>query len=117
MELRGVAEVGERIGGADLSSAGLGLASRAFGPLSAALAVFTTFVDATIPVDPDDYDGVFAAGARSAFGKNPEDLTEAQRSALNHRYDGPIGVANMISDQKDNTADKVVKFFGSVLGG
>jgi hypothetical protein len=108
---------GAALGGVDLASAGLGLAGRAFGPLSAALGVFTTFVESTIPVHPEDYDGMRAAGARSAFGKDPEDLTDSQIKSLDHRYDGPIGVAHMISDQMDSTADKVGQFFGKLLGG
>lgn len=101
----------------DLAAAEMGAAGGSLGPLSLGLGAFTTFVHATIPTSPDDYDGMRAAGARSAFGKDPEYLTEAQSNALNSRYDGPVGVANMISDQMDSTADEVGDFFGKVFGG
>ena len=104
------------LGSLNLGGTAAGFVSK-LGPLGIAVGVFTTFVDATIPTSADDYDGMRAAGSRSAFGKDPQDLTDAQRRALDHRYDGPLGVAHMISDQMDSTADKVGKFFSGMFGG
>lgn len=50
------------------------------------------------------------------FGADADQLTDAQRVALSHRYDGAWGVANMISDSMDSKAAAAAKFIGGLFG-
>ncbi len=70
----------------------------------------------TLPTSNEDIDGVFDMGAHNMFGTSQANLTDEQTSALNHRYDGAWGVANMISDSMDSKAAKAGKFFSGLFG-
>lgn len=103
------------VGGLNVSSTVLGLAAIAkmpTNPLGLALGVAGGFIEATIPLDQQDYDDVRDMGARHMFGRGAAELTPAQTDALNRRYEGPVGVAHMISDKMDSTAEDVKHFFG-----
>ncbi|BBZ08133.1 hypothetical protein MDOR_23020 [Mycolicibacterium doricum] len=106
------------VGGLGMSSLILGLADLAklpTNPLGLALGVAGGFIEATIPLGEKDYDEVLDMGSHHMFGRDAEDLTTAQRDMLSRRYEGPIGVANMISDKMDTTAEKVKDFFGRLF--
>ncbi|WP_185291773.1 WXG100 family type VII secretion target [Mycolicibacterium litorale] len=102
------------VGGLGVGSLVLGLADLAklpTNPLGLALGVAGGFIEATIPLGNEDYDEVRDMGSHHMFGRDADDLTPAQRDMLSRRYEGPIGVAHMISDKMDTTAEKVKDFF------
>lgn len=97
-----------------LAGAALGRANPALGIAASAAQMYGGL---TLPTSEADYDGVFAAGARSMFGKEIDQLSEDQQAALNNRYDGAWGVANMISDSMDSKMHSAGQFFGKLFGG
>lgn len=108
--------------GDDLQTAGgvIGLGGVALGRINPVLGIAATaatmYGDLTLPTSNEDIDGVFDAGARSMFGKDVDQLTDQQQSALNQRYDGLWGVANMISDSMDHKMAEAGRFFGGLFG-
>lgn len=102
------------VGGLGVSSLILGLAEMAklpTNPLGLALGVAGGFIEATIPLGEEDYAEVREMGSHHLFGRDADDLTAAQQDMLSRRYEGPIGVAHMISDKMDSTAENVKDFF------
>ena len=79
------------------------------GPLGLGVSVFAGFVDATIPVTGQQQDDAYAMGMRAEFGEgvDPKNPSLDQASAMSQRYAPPLGVAMMISDQMDSTANKI----------
>ncbi|WP_155943142.1 hypothetical protein [Mycobacterium sp. 141] len=97
-----------------LVGSALGAANPAAGLAAGAAQLYG---DMTLPTSEEDIDGVFDMGAKHMFGKAASDLTPEQTSALSDRYDGPGGVANMISDSMDYKAAEAVKFVKGLFGG
>lgn len=96
-----------------LGGAALGRANPVLGIAASAAQMYGQL---TLPTTNSDIDGVFDMGAHHLFGKGTDQLSDSQREALNHRYDGALGVANMISDSMDSKAASAMKFFGELFG-
>jgi hypothetical protein len=112
--------LGKLVGSVDVGSSTLGviaLNAPKFGPLGLGVGALSGFIDATLPTSESDYDGVLNMGSQYMFGKSMDQLTPQQHDALNHRYDGAWGVANMISDSMDSNAQGVKDFFGKMFRG
>lgn len=79
------------------------------GPLALGVSVGKTFVDWTLPYNAESQDATYAKGAEHMFGQgaDADNLTAEQAQAMAKRYDGVWGVANMISDRMDATADAI----------
>lgn len=78
-------------------------------PLGWLAGIAKGFVDATLPYNGESQDETLAKGAEILFGEGVtlDSLSPEQASELAQRYDGPWGMANMISDRMDATADKI----------
>lgn len=98
----------------------IGLGGAALGRIHPALGVAASgaqfYGGMTLPTSSSDIDGVFDMGAHHMFGKGIDQLTDGQHDALNHRYDGAWGVANMISDSMDSKAAAAGKFIAGLFG-
>lgn len=95
-----------------------GSALGAFNPVfGIAASAASLYGELTLPTSNEDIDGVFDVGARSMFGKDADSLNHTQTVALAERYDGPWGVANMISDSMDHKAAEAANFFKGLFGG
>lgn len=79
------------------------------GPLGLGVTALNTFVDWTLPSTPERQDTTFQKGIENLFGKGvkPSDLSIEQAERVHQRYHGIIGVAHMISDTMDATADRI----------
>lgn len=87
----------------------LGGAAARLTPLTFGISAGITFVEWTLPTTPDQVDSTYAKGLEHLYGRDadPANLTPEQATAMQERYAGPIGVANMISDTMDATADRI----------
>lgn len=86
-------------------------ASSTLGPLALGFAAFSGLVEVGLPYNAEKQDDTWAMGARNMFGDavDVDNLTWEQTNALNQRYTANpvLGVANMISDTMDATAQKI----------
>jgi uncharacterized protein YukE len=110
--LKGLVDLLPEVAGtADWTAGMLGAtgALASLGPLALGVTVFAGFVDATIPVTAEQQGDTYAMGVRHEFGPgvDPDHLTAEQATAMSERYSSPLGVAMMISDQMDSTANKI----------
>jgi uncharacterized protein YukE len=96
-----------------LGGAALGRANPVLGIAASAAQMYGAM---TLPTTNGDIDAVFDMGAQHMFGTSADQLTDSQRDAVNHRYDGAWGVANMISDSMDSKAAAAMKFVGGLFG-
>jgi uncharacterized protein YukE len=110
--LKGLVDLLPEVAGtADWTAGMLGAtgALASLGPLALGVTAFAGFVDATIPVTAEQQGDTYAMGVRHEFGPgvDPDHLTAEQTTAMSQRYSSPLGVAMMISDQMDSTANKI----------
>lgn len=109
--------------GDNLQTAGgvMGIGGSALGAANPVLGIAASaaslYGEMTLPTSNEDIDGVMDVGARSMFGKEADSLNHAQTVALAKRYEGPWGVANMISDSMDHKAAEAKNFFKGLFGG
>lgn len=109
-------------GGVDvaLSGAGLAAAGTVAAPLVGGLALGKALVDYSLPVTDADQYSLLDWQSQRMFGKPSDQLEVEQSNALTQRYTGPLGVAYMVSDKMDQSADELgrtVEGLGNVVGG
>ena len=79
--------------------------------VGAGIGVGVAFVNATLPYSTSSQDDMFKYVLHEQFGANanvdPEHLTGEQAQFMSHRYDGPFGVAQMISDKMNQTGEPI----------
>lgn len=108
-------------GGIDvgLSTAGFLAAGTVAAPLVGGLALSKSLVEYAVPITETDQYSLLDWVAERKFGKSMADLTLDQSSAMVERYSGPAGIAWMLSDKMDQSADelgKSVEGLGNAVG-
>ncbi|MGN8025477.1 hypothetical protein [Microbacterium sp. 22242] len=101
--------VGAFLNGTSAVFGGIGVVASKVSPLAFGVSVAKTFVDWTIPYNEHSQDETYAKGVENVFGRDvdPSNLTGEQSQVMTKRYDGVLGVMNMISDRMDATADQI----------
>lgn len=97
------------VGQLGLVKGAAGTAVAGLGPLALGISALGTFIDWTLPSTPERQDETFQKGAEHLFGEGVDttQLSTEQADRLSERYAGPLGVAYMISDTMDATADRI----------
>lgn len=101
--------VGAGLSGVSGAAGVAGMFLKSAHPLGMAISVGKTFVDWTLPYSHQSQDETYAMGLRHLYGRSadPSNVSTDQAAAMSKRYDGLWGVANMISDRMDATADRI----------
>lgn len=102
-------DVGKAGGGlvdVGLATAGI-VGGTAAAPVVIPLGVAKTFVDWTIPYSSESQESLYAFQAERLFGCEVSELTPEQASQMTERYEGAMGVVNMLSDKMDQTAQPI----------
>ncbi|NLA34769.1 MAG: hypothetical protein GX868_03665, partial [Actinobacteria bacterium] len=101
--------VGSLLSGGSAAAGAAAMIAPVAGPLALGVSVGKTFVDWTLPYNAESQDATYAKGAEHMFGRgtDADNLTADQAKAMSQRYNGVWGVANMISDRMDATADVI----------
>ncbi|CAM3876734.1 WXG100 family type VII secretion target [Mycolicibacterium frederiksbergense] len=98
----------------------IGLAGSVVGTFNPALAAAAGAAELyggmTLPTSAADIDNTLDVGAKRMFGTDTDQLDPQQAAALSRRYEGALGVANMISDSMESKADEAGKFIAGLFG-
>lgn len=97
------------VGKVGLVKGASGAALGSLGPLALGIKALDVFIDWTLPTTPEQQDSTIQKGAERLFGPGVDanELSPEQAQRLAKRYDGAWGVATMISDTMDATADRI----------
>lgn len=89
-----------------LATAGI-VGGTAAAPVVVPLGVAKAFVDSTIPYSSEAQYSLLDYQAERTYGCDTSGLTPGQASRLTERYEGAMGLVNMISDKMDQTGQPI----------
>ncbi|MEJ1229648.1 MAG: hypothetical protein WDM88_01870 [Galbitalea sp.] len=94
-----------------VDTAAFGAAATGLGVVGAGIGAGVLFVNATLPYSSSSQDAMIKYVLQEQYGSNtPVDtnnLTSEQSQFISQRYEGPFGVAQMISDKMDQTGQPI----------